>query len=114
MSGGGGLDRAVLAADVNFTLTDTLLTGFGNDTIDTLEVVLVTGGASANNIDATSLTLMSLIVFGEGGNDTIFGGALNDTMAGGDGEDFINGRNGNDLVSGDGGNDTLQGGTGVD
>jgi Ca2+-binding RTX toxin-like protein len=114
MSGGTGLDRAVLSADADFTLTDSLLMGVGNDTIDGLEVLQITGGASGNSIDASSLTLMSLIVFGEGGNDTVIGGALNDTISGGEGADFANGRNGNDLVSGDGGNDTLQGGTGLD
>ena len=114
LSGDAGLDRAVLSADADFTLTDSLLTGIGTDTIDGLEVLQVTGGASANTIDASSLTLMSLIVSGEGGNDTVFGGALNDTISGGEGADFANGKNGNDLVSGDGGNDTLQGGTGLD
>jgi Ca2+-binding RTX toxin-like protein len=114
MSGDAGLDRAVLSADADFTLTDLLLTGHGNDTIDGLEVVQVTGGASANTIDATGLTLLSLIFSGEGGDDTVTGGALDDTLSGGEGADSINGRNGNDHVSGDGGNDILQGGTGLD
>lgn len=114
LSGDAGADRAVLSADADFTLTDALLTGSGNDTIDGLEVVQVTGGASANTVDATGLTLLSLIFSGEGGDDTVTGGALDDTISGGDGADSINGRNGNDVVSGDGGDDFLQGGTGLD
>lgn len=114
LSGDAGSDRAALSADADFTLTDSAFTGIGNDTIDGLEIVQVTGGASANTIDATGLTLLSLIVFGEGGDDTVTGGALDDTISGGDGADSINGRNGNDLVSGDGGDDFLQGGTGLD
>ncbi len=114
LSGDAGSDRAVLSADADFTLTDTLLTGSGNDTIAEMEVVQVTGGASANTVDATGLTLLSLIFFGEGGDDTVTGGALDDTISGGAGADSINGRNGNDVVSGDGGDDFLQGGTGLD
>lgn len=65
----------------------------------------------------------SIIVAGDGGNNTIVGSASNDTLSGGDGNDELyglagadklNGENGNDILVGDDGNDRLDGGAGYD
>ena len=42
--GGEGSDRLSESADVDFTLTDTTLTGIGSSTHDSIEQVSLTGG----------------------------------------------------------------------
>ncbi len=46
--GGAGTDRLDETGDVDFTLTDVSLTGLGSDTLDSMEIAVLTGGASAN------------------------------------------------------------------
>ena len=91
--------------------------------------ILVNGGAVA--IDggrATVANTAEIVVFGQGGNDTIsldesngalpsaqlFGGAGNDVLTGGSGADQLFGGAGNDTLLGKGGNDLLFGGAGDD
>lgn len=57
---------------------------------------------------------INLILYGEGGNDTIEGGAGDDTILGGDGVDSINGGAGTDYLFGGAGNDTIVGENGSD
>ncbi len=111
--GGQGNDMLSVSADADFTLTDTSLTGQGNDTLADIETVKLTGGASANTINASTATL-SLIAYGLGGNDSIQGGLGNDLIDGGDGADTLNGFGANDTVLGGAGNDWVMGGSGTD
>ncbi len=130
--GGSGNDVIVESADVNFTLTATTLTGLGTDTLSGLELALLTGGASANTINASgfsgSVTLLggagadtltggnfADVLSGEAENDSLIGNAGNDSMLGGAGADLLNGGVGNDSLQGQGGSlDTLLGGIGND
>ncbi len=111
--GGQGNDLLSMSADANFVLTDTSLTGTGTNTLANLERVQITGGLSANTIDA-SLATLPLTLNGGGGNDSIIGGLGNDSINGGDGLDTLNGFTGDDTVLGGTGDDFLQGGSGVD
>jgi Ca2+-binding RTX toxin-like protein len=111
--GGLGNDLLSMSADANFVLTDTSLTGIGTNTLANLERVQITGGLSANTIDA-SLATLPLTLNGGGGNDSIIGGLGNDSINGGDGLDTLNGFSGDDTVLGGTGDDFLQGGSGVD
>ena len=111
--GGDGNDTLAVSGDANFVLTNTLLTGHGSDTLAEIEIVKITGGMSANTINASAASI-KLIAFGGGGNDTITGSLLNDEIDGGDGADTLNGFGGNDTVTGGNGNDWVMGGSGTD
>ena len=105
IEGEGGNDTLTESADANFTLTDAQLTGVGTDTlVDVPENVVLTGGASANQLDASASST----------NVTLNGGLSNDTLIGGSAADVLNGDEGNDSLDGGPGNDTLNGGTGFD
>lgn len=93
---GIGLDQVVEAGNVNFTLTNTTLTGNGTDTLTGIEGAELTGGSGNNTFDTTKFDL---------GGVTLFGGAGDDTLKTG---------KGNDTIRGDAGNDTMQGGDGID
>lgn len=116
LDGGAGTDWLVEQGNVNFTLTNTALTGLGTDSLTSLEVFRLTGGESANLIDASALSLAGalLIINGEGGDDVIIGSLGNDTIIGGAGSDSIRGGAGNDSLDGGDGDDTLNGGAGDD
>ncbi len=113
LDGGAGVDQAVVAGDSNFTVTDTSIVSSETDTLTAIEIANVTGGNSANTINALAATL-TLWATGGGGNDSILGGATNDILAGGDGADTLNGGGGNDTISGDAGDDSVLGGVGLD
>ncbi|KYC42820.1 hypothetical protein WA1_11880 [Scytonema hofmannii PCC 7110] len=123
IDGGDGIDALSESADVNFTLTNTQLTGLGTDTLSNIERVSLTGGVGNNTIDASAFSLSSVYLYGGAGNDTINGSASNDYLYGQDGNDIINGGVGNDtlyggagddLLNGDAGNDRLYGDLGAD
>ena len=123
MDGGTGNDTVVETGNVNFTLTDTTLTGHGSDTITQIELVELTGGAGNNVLMARDTTEINVTLDGQSGNDNLVGGAKNDSLmgrdgndrhAGKDGNDFLNGDDGSDTLYGDDGNDTLNGGDGND
>ena len=69
--------------------------------------------------DNTFGTVLSDLIFGLGGNDTLRGSDTgtsttdNDSLFGGDGNDSIDGGTGNDLINGGPGQDTLVGGDGL-
>jgi len=94
-------------------LSDTTLTGNGTDTLTSIELATLTGGASGNTINASGFS-GAVTLDGGAGNDTLTGGAGNDTLRGGTGNDTLIGGLGNDILIGGLGNDTLTGGGGSD
>jgi len=131
IDGGSGRDRLSEAADVDFVLTDTRLTGVGTDQLVAIERAELAGGAGDNLLDASAFT-GNVTLIGEGGNDTlkggaghdwllgvwgsnaIAGGAGNDVLGGGLGHDTLLGQDGNDVLLGNAGQDILLGGAGDD
>lgn len=118
IDGGAGFDTLVESGNADFTLTTGTLTKvIGSvtefDTFIGIEAVQLTGGSSANTIDASAYTGRA-ILNGGSGNDTLTGGTGNDTLNGGTGNDTLNGGAGNDELIGDTGNDSLTGGAGND
>ncbi|MEE8524882.1 MAG: hypothetical protein V3T72_13190, partial [Thermoanaerobaculia bacterium] len=97
----------VAAGDVDFTLTDTQLT-FGDDayTLSNIDEAVLTGGASANTLDASGFT-GTAVLDGGAGDDTLIGGAGDDTLRGGAGDDTLIASAGTDTLDGGTGNDTL-------
>ena len=115
LDGGEGDDRVSETADTDFVLLDGSLTSAvtGNDTLTSIEGGVLTGGASANTINASAFSGTTTLN-GAGGNDSITGTAQNDVISGGDDDDLINGGLGADTISGDGGNDRLIGESNAD
>jgi Ca2+-binding RTX toxin-like protein len=104
IDGGGGDDTLKESGNVNFTLTDTGLTGLGSDSLTSIERAHLTGGASKNTLDASAFS----------GDVTLFGGGESDVLKGGNGNDSLFGEDGNDTLSGGGGLNNLNGGAGTD
>lgn len=104
LNGGAGIDVIIAAADVDFTLTDSQLTGQGTDILIRIERAELTGGESANSIDTSAFS----------GNAILDGQDGNDTLIAGDGADVLSGGNGTDSLTGGAGPDTLDGGAGAD
>jgi Ca2+-binding RTX toxin-like protein len=97
VSGPGG-DTLVSTNDANFTLTDSLLTRSGSSSasvaLSGVTAARLTGGASANALDASGFS----------GSATLDGGVGNDTLTGGSGHAVLTGGSGvNRLVGGSGG-----------
>ncbi len=127
LDGGSSSDTLVESGDLNFVLTATSLnttglTGLGTDQLVSFNRAVLTGGASANTIDASAFTGSVTLEGGDGndsltggsGNDAINGGAGNDVLLGRAGDDSIDGGVGNDILNGGDGNDSLTGGDGDD
>ncbi len=131
LEGGSGTDTIVESGDVDFVLDAATLTGVGNDQFSDVEQAILTGGDSANTIDASLFTGPVTVtagdgndtitgsdnddqLFGDGGNDSIVGGLGNDIVNGGADDDAVFGGADDDLVLGGGGNDTLEGESGND
>ena len=103
----GGLgtgDLIVESGNVNFTLTNSLLTGNGTDVVVGVETAQLTGGIGNNKLDASAFT-GNVTLIGDAGNDTLIGGSGNDSLRGDAGNDLLKGGDGNDILVG--GNDTL-------
>jgi Ca2+-binding RTX toxin-like protein/alpha-tubulin suppressor-like RCC1 family protein len=124
LDGGEGYDRIFETADVDFTATDSSLTGLGTDTLINIQLVQLFGGSSANTIDASAFSGRAFLN-GAGANDTLTGGGWYDRIFGGSGRDLITGGDSvvdpatglftYDVLRGQGGNnDTLIGGDGAD
>lgn len=113
LSGGDGDDIVAESGDVNFTLTNFLLTGLGSDQLVSIEGVSIVGGMGANLIDASASTKPITLV-GGAGNDTLLGGSVNDVLGGNSGNDSIVGGSGNDIITGLDGNDVVNAGAGLD
>lgn len=121
LNGGSGTDFLIEQGDVDFTLSGSnansiTLSGLGTDSISGLERFTITGGASANTIDASTFSLVgaTLIINGSAGNDLLIGSPLNDRLDGGDGNDTLRGNAGNDTLIGGNGADGLSGNIGND
>ncbi len=102
LDGGANTDRVKETADVNWTLTDALVQGNGSDVLIGIEEASLTGGSSANAMNAAAFT----------GSTTLIGGLGNDTLVGGFGPDFLDGGDDNDTLTGNLGDDSLVGGLG--
>jgi len=114
LDGGAGMDKLDEVGDVDFVLTDTSLSGLGNDVIRGIERAVLAGGVSGNLIDASRFSGSTLLTGGAGG-DTLLGGLQGDILRGGAGRDALAGGDGNDRVFGQGASgDTLSGGSGSD
>lgn len=117
INGGSGDDIIFDEADADFLLTNTSMTGNGNDTIVSVERAILFGGDSANRIDTSAFFTVgqtSVTLRGNSGNDTLIGSDINDALLGDAGNDTIDGRAGNDKLSGSAGRDLLIGGDGND
>lgn len=131
LGGGAGTDTVLESGDVDFSIDGSTLTGVGNDQFLEIEQALLTGGDSANTIDASLFTGSVTVnagagndtitgsdnddqLFGNGDNDSLVGGLGNDTVNGGADDDEVFGGDNDDFVLGGGGNDTLEGEAGND
>jgi hypothetical protein len=100
ITGNGGLDLVVATADLNMTLTNTsLVVGAETTTLSGVEQARLTGGDSANTIDASAFSMGTVYLMGRGGDDILKGGTQDDFLSGGLGLDNIDGGGGvNTLV----------------
>ena len=96
LNGEGGSDRVLETGDLNYTLSDTQLTGRGIDSLENIESARLVAGGSANTIDASAVTSLTTILEGAGGIDTVQGGSQSDTISGGVGNDVLTGNEGAD------------------
>ncbi|OUS15208.1 hypothetical protein A9Q88_11635 [Gammaproteobacteria bacterium 50_400_T64] len=98
--GAGGTDIVVESRDADFTLLNTSLTigTDGADTLTNIDGAILTGGDSANTIDASGFTLAGITIDGGAGNDTIYGSQGDDILTGGLGSDAIDGVLGTDTL----------------
>jgi Ca2+-binding RTX toxin-like protein len=118
ISGGDGVDTIIEIGNVNFSLASgfspTLNAGtLGNDSLNSIEIARLFGGAGNNSINANSFN-GSVFLDGGAGNDSLVGGLGNDTLTGGTGNDSLTGNLGDDTLTGGNGKDTLRGGDGDD
>ena len=114
LHGGGGLDYVRENGNTNFTLTDTTLTGLGNDILINIERAGLTGGSGNNRIDASAFTGPTTLEGGDG-NDVLIGGSHNDKILDtGSGNDRLEGNAGSDILIAGRGRDTALGGDGND
>ncbi|MFT5093792.1 MAG: cyclophilin family peptidyl-prolyl cis-trans isomerase, partial [Porticoccaceae bacterium] len=76
IDGGSGDDVIFEEADTDFVLTNTALTGNGNDTIVSVERAILFGGESDNRIDTSAFFTAgktSVTIRGNSGDDTLIG-----------------------------------------
>ncbi|RLT12749.1 MAG: CHRD domain-containing protein [Planctomycetota bacterium] len=124
LDGGTGTDLLIVTEVLNVVLTNTSLTGAGQDALSLIELVKLTVNVSAltSSIDASDFSGNVTLIGSNGadtlkggrGNDSILGGGGNDDLHGGAGLDTIDGGAGHDCLHGDGGNDKLLGSAGND
>jgi Ca2+-binding RTX toxin-like protein/subtilisin-like proprotein convertase family protein len=121
IDGGEGFDRVLQQVDNNQTLTDTLLTGQGSDSLVRIEAGTLIGGdsgtlATPQFLDATAFN-GPVILIGGAGVDFLFAsttGAFDDELFGNAGDDVLASFGGNDQLTGGPGDDTQEGGIGDD
>ena len=90
LSGGAGTDCVFETSGTStVTLTNTTLTGLGNDKLTSIECFEVFGNDANNFFDASKFTLGGVHLHGGGGNDTLLGTPFSDVLDGGDGNDTI-------------------------
>ncbi len=108
LDGGSGTDWLRETVSFNVTITNSKIVGFGKDQFVSIECFDLTGDAHDNLFDASQYTLGSVILHGNGGNDTLLGGSRNDTIDGGIGNDLVTGNDGSDQIDGGLGTDLLR------
>ena len=113
LDGGTETDLLIETGNVNLTLSSNALTGLGTDSLSNFEEAILTGGNSANTLNAVAF-LGTVTLIGGGGNDLLQGGSSSDFLDGGTGNDTLQGNDGNDTLTGGLGNDSLVGGAGTD
>jgi Ca2+-binding RTX toxin-like protein len=113
LNGDAGIDTLRGTGNVNFRLTDGVLTGQGADDLEEIERAVLTGGAGNNRLDVRGFTGQTTLV-GGAGNDVVIGSTSTDNLLGGDGVDIVKGGAGNDIVRGGLGTDRLYGDAGDD
>lgn len=115
LTAAGAFAAVTVTRDMNFTLTDSLLTLSDGTSFELtgITVAELTGGAGNNIIDASGFS-GAAVLSGLNGNDFLFGGSGNDWLSGGDGHDVLVGNGGNDTLAGNAGRDLIIGGTGAD
>src|SRR5204863_9741449 len=81
ITGGLGTDWVIESADADFALNTLSLTiGGTSDFLSGIERAQLTGGASANLIDASLFSGGGVILIGGGGLDTLKGGSGDDEL----------------------------------
>ncbi len=105
--GGAGLDVVRGQADSDIVLTNSQLTGAGVDSLFQIEQASLTGGQSANRIDASAFSGNATLI-GQDGNDTLIGGSGTDRLSGDSGADSLDGGTGADTLDGGADSDTLR------
>ncbi len=110
VNGGNGAEVFTLTANgsrVRFDRVDPAPFSIDAGTIETF-VVNMNGGDDSFNASGNLAALVSVIVDGGAGNDTILGSNGADRLLGGDGNDFIDGQQGNDTALLGAGDDIFQ------
>jgi Ca2+-binding RTX toxin-like protein len=113
IDGGADTDLLLESGNVNFTLTNTSLSGLGTDSLAGIERAQLTGGAGANTINASAFSGTTSLA-GGGGNDLVIGGSASDNVSGGNDDDTLRGGPGGDTLGGGDGADSLTGFAGDD
>jgi Ca2+-binding RTX toxin-like protein len=104
-TGGGGYDQAIAQGTLPVTLdlgAQGIERAYGTEADDTFSSSVSPGGDSR------------VIIYGQGGTDTISGSSGNDLLNGGTGGDHLAGGAGNDALYGGEGDDSLIGNSGAD
>ncbi|MBI1311547.1 hypothetical protein GC176_09595, partial [bacterium] len=117
LNGGSGNDLIREFFSGNVTLTNSMMTGRGTDTVISAERAMLTGGGAAQLIDLSAFFtagLTSSIINAGGGDDTILATDGGDIINGGGGSDLIIANGADDRVFGGSGADTVNGGAGND
>jgi Ca2+-binding RTX toxin-like protein len=101
-------DIVVAVADANITLSDSaLVIGGQTSSLSGIEEAELTGGDSANILDAAAFTRGGVRLEGGAGNDVLIGTAAVDTLLGGAGNDQLTGGLSEDTIDGGAGIDTV-------
>jgi Ca2+-binding RTX toxin-like protein len=119
--GGDGVDTATYAgapSAVNVNLSSDTATGWGSDTLSSIENATgssnndrLVGDGGANVLNGGSGRDE---MFGEGNSDDLIGGDGDDGLRGGPGNDDLSGGDNEDFLAGDAGNDRMNGGGAAD
>ncbi len=107
--GGAAADCVIESRDADMTLSDSSLSFGGalEDTLQGIEKAWLTGGDSANVLDAATFTGSTKLIGGNG-DDKLIGGSSTDSLDGGAGQDWLIGGLGVDSLLGGSGNDVLE------
>ncbi|MBA3292277.1 MAG: hypothetical protein H0T40_00730 [Geodermatophilaceae bacterium] len=93
---------------MNNNITRSLLAGAGNDDVrGGFNPGTTTAYLGDGNDEISASGVVTVVAFGQGGNDTLIGGSQDDYLYGGAGNDYLEGRSGTDWMVGEGANDTF-------